>query len=107
MQNKTTNSKKAIGQVSVSKKPKTKHVTTKPNTAKTKPTKSTMILTLLRRAKGASLAELSTATGWMPHSVRGFLSGTVKKKMELTLSSTLNKKGQRRYYLSDNVEIGS
>jgi hypothetical protein len=36
-------------------------------------------------------------TGWQPHSVRGFLSGTVGKKMGLTVSSIQGEDGERRY----------
>ena len=46
-------------------------------------TKTAKILALLRRPAGASLPELRKATGWQPHSVRGLLSGAVKKKMGL------------------------
>lgn len=54
-------------------------------------------LDLLVRRDGASLSELVTATGWQPHSVRGFLSGTVKKKLGLTLHSSRGDDGSRRY----------
>jgi hypothetical protein len=37
------------------------------------------------------------ATGWQPHSVRGFLSGTVGKKMELAVLSTKGEDGERTY----------
>jgi hypothetical protein len=37
------------------------------------------------------------ATGWQPHSVRGFLSGTVGKKMGLTVISTKGEDGERSY----------
>lgn len=43
-------------------------------------TKTARILALLERTDGASLDELMAATGWQAHSVRGFLSGTVRKK---------------------------
>jgi hypothetical protein len=36
-------------------------------------------------------------TGWQPHSVRGFLSGTVGKKMGLTVTSTKGEDGERSY----------
>jgi hypothetical protein len=37
------------------------------------------------------------ATGWQPHSVRGFLSGTIRKKMGLTVVSTKGDDGERNY----------
>jgi len=37
------------------------------------------------------------ATGWQPHSVRGFLSGTVSKKMGLVVVSTKAEDGERTY----------
>ena len=51
-----------------------------------KPTKIATILKLLRRPKGASIAELQKATGWKPHSVRAALTGLRKKghKIERT-----------------------
>ena len=51
-----------------------------------KPTKTATILKLLRRPKGASIAELQKATGWKPHSVRAALTGLRKKghKIERT-----------------------
>lgn len=41
----------------------------------TKHSKSNLVVKLLRRAKGATLAELQEVTAWQPHSVRAFLSG--------------------------------
>ena len=48
------------------------------------------------RASGATLEELMKAAGWQPHSVRGFLSGTVSKKMGLRLES-FKRDDQRTY----------
>jgi uncharacterized protein DUF3489 len=59
--------------------------------------KSAKILDLLKRPDGATSKELMKATGWLPHSVRGFLSGTVRKKMGLTVTSTKGQDGQRTY----------
>jgi hypothetical protein len=60
-------------------------------------TKTAKILRLLGRPGGASLAELTKATGWQPHSVRGFLSGAVKRKMRLKLASVKRADGERAY----------
>ena len=43
--------------------------------------KTAKILDLLKRPGGVSSRELMKSTGWQAHSVRGFLSGTVRKKM--------------------------
>ena len=59
--------------------------------------KTAKILDLLKRPGGATARELMKATGWQPHSVRGFLSGTVGKKMGLTVTSTKVEDGERRY----------
>jgi hypothetical protein len=59
--------------------------------------KTEKVLDLLKRPKGATLKELLKATGWQPHSVRGFLSGTVGKKMGLTVTSTKGEDGERSY----------
>jgi hypothetical protein len=61
--------------------------------------KAAKVLGLLRRPHGASLKELMKATGWLAHSVRGFLSGTVAKRMGLKLASAKSEDGERRYTL--------
>jgi hypothetical protein len=50
--------------------------------------KTEKVLDLLKRPGGVTAKELIKATGWQPHSVRGFLSGTVGKKMGLPVTST-------------------
>lgn len=55
--------------------------------AKLPTTKAETILGLLRRPKGASVPEMADATGWQNHSVRGFLSGELKKKRGLAVLS--------------------
>jgi len=59
--------------------------------------KTAKVLDLLQRAGGASLKELMKATGWQAHSVRGFLSGALGKKMGLTVTSTKAADEERRY----------
>lgn len=59
--------------------------------------KAASILDLLKRPDGATLAELMKATGWQAHSVRGFLSGTVSKKLGLAVTSAKVQDGQRTY----------
>ena len=55
------------------------------------------MLTLLSRPDGASIDELMQATDWQQHSVRGFLAGTVKNKLGLTLNSSKATGEVRRY----------
>jgi len=59
--------------------------------------KTATMLQLLRRPGGAALAELMAATEWQAHSVRGFLSGTLRKKMGLQIESAKSAAGERRY----------
>jgi hypothetical protein len=61
------------------------------------PSKQQLCLELLRRPDGIGVKELQAATGWQAHSVRGFLFGTVKKKLGLTLSSDRTGDRPRRY----------
>ena len=75
-------------------------------TGKPKATKSDALLKLLRSSKGATIAAMMEATGWQAHSVRGFLSGTVKKKLGLNLASETGKDGARRYRIVDAPKAG-
>ena len=59
--------------------------------------KAAKVLELLKRPDGVTLKELRKATGWQAHSVRGFLSGAIRKKMGLTVTSTKTEDGERTY----------
>ena len=43
------------------------------------------------------MAEIAKATDWQNHSIRGFISGNLTKKMGLTVESTKNESGERTY----------
>ncbi len=50
-------------------------------------TKQALMIDLLKRKKGATIEEIVEATGWQPHSVRGAISGALKKKLGLAVTS--------------------
>ena len=60
-------------------------------------TKHDLILTLLRQRDGATITEMMEISGWQQHSVRGFLAGTIKKKLGLALTSSKTAGELRRY----------
>ncbi|MCH8155834.1 MAG: DUF3489 domain-containing protein [Proteobacteria bacterium] len=60
-------------------------------------TKQALLIDLLKRKKGATIEEIVEATGWQPHSVRGAISGTLKKKLGLMVTSEKPGDGPRRY----------
>jgi len=58
--------------------------------------KTTRVIALLRRPQGATLQAIMKATGWQTHSVRGFISGKLKKKLGLKVRS-VKREGKRVY----------
>ncbi len=60
-------------------------------------TKHDRVLELLSQRNGVTIPEMMDATGWQQHSVRGFLAGTVKKKLGFTLTSSKSEDELRRY----------
>ena len=56
-----------------------------------------IVIALLEKPEGASLAEIMEATGWQSHSVRGFISGSLAKKSGLKVDSFKRDDGQRAY----------
>src|SRR5215470_2266325 len=64
-----------------------------PSEAK-RPTKQEEVIAMLRRPEGATVDEVASATGWQRHTVRGVFSGTLKKKLGLTLASAKEERGR-------------
>lgn len=62
--------------------------------------KQDLVIQMLRRQSGVTVEDIVARTGWQPHSVRGFFSGLVKKKLKLPLVSDVGKDGARRYHIA-------
>ena len=62
-----------------------------------KNTKQARLIEMMQRAGGVPIQQIMDFTGWQQHSVRGFLSGTIKKKLGLTVISEKDKDGVRTY----------
>ena len=63
-------------------------------------TKQAQIIALLQRPEGASIAEITAATGWMAHSARGLISGSLKKKLGLDVTVATAAGRGRIYHVS-------
>ena len=60
-------------------------------------TKLAALVAALRRPQGATNVQLMLATGWQPHSVRGAISGLLRKRLGLDVTLTRNAAGERVY----------
>ncbi len=66
--------------------------TPKPEPERVKPipragTKQALLIKMLEAPDGATIAEIAAATNWQPHTVRGAMSGALKKRLGLTITS--------------------
>jgi len=66
-------------------------------------TKQAEIIALLQRPEGASITEIVDATGWAAHSARGMISGALKKKLGMEVSTTSDEQRGRIYHISRSV----
>lgn len=79
------------------------HIAAAPAASPTKaPTKTDIILGLLRREQGATLENLVAATGWLPHTTRAALTG-IKRKGHVLSSEKVN---GARIYRAITAEVG-
>lgn len=53
-----------------------------------------LLVTMLQRSEGATIAQISEATGWQAHSVRGAISGAIKKKLGFEVASEVSQTGR-------------
>jgi hypothetical protein len=64
-------------------------------------TKQALLIDLLKRKKGATIEEIVKVTSWQPHSIRGAISGTLKKKLGLVVTSERIGDRGRVYQIAD------
>lgn len=62
--------------------------------------KQALVIEMLRRPEGATVRQISEATGWQAHTVRGALAGALKKKLGLAIVSEKPKGGERVYRIA-------
>lgn len=65
--------------------------------------KQALVIALLQRPEGATIAQIMEATQWQQHTVRGTLAGSLKKRLGLTITSTKEVGGQRVYRIKGNT----
>jgi hypothetical protein len=75
-----------------------------PQSDEKRPSKQDAVIAMLRRPEGATVDEVASATGWQRHTVRGVFSGTLKKKLGLTLASAQEERG-RVYRIADSERV--
>ena len=65
-----------------------------PQSDATRPSKQGEVIAMLRRPEGATIDEIASAMSWQRHTVRGLFSGTLKKKLGLSLASAPEERGR-------------
>ena len=69
-----------------------------------RPSKQDVVIAMLRQPEGATVDEVASVTGWQRHTVRGVFSGTLKKKLGLTLASAKEERG-RVYRIAEPARV--
>jgi hypothetical protein len=87
----------ALGQTGETLAPENGHGAPPATTAHRRPNKQAMLIEMLEAPDGATIAQIVEATGWQPHTVRGAISGSLKKKLGLNVLSE-KVEGRGRFY---------
>jgi len=66
----------------------------------TNQSKKDQVIALLSKKDGLYISELIKITGWQAHSIRGFISGTLRKKLNLNVISETSSNGSRKYKIA-------
>ncbi len=82
-------------------KPATARKATKKAAAPEATSKQAMLIEMLRSEKGATNAEIAKALAWQPHTVRGAISGGLKKRLGLIFTSEMIDGRGRVYHIAD------
>lgn len=69
--------------------------TAKPRTREN--SKQATVIQMLQRPEGATVQQICDTTGWQKHTVRGTLSGALKRKLGLNITSSKSERGERVY----------
>jgi uncharacterized protein DUF3489 len=69
-----------------------------------RPSKQEVVIAMLRQPEGATVDEVASVTGWQRHTVRGVFSGTLKKKLGLSLASAQEERG-RVYRIAEPASV--
>ncbi len=68
--------------------------------------KQSQLINLLHRPEGATLSELISVTGWQAHSIRGIISGVLRKKLGLVVIRFKSESGESGYRIASPVVSG-
>jgi Protein of unknown function (DUF3489) len=69
-----------------------------------RPSKQDVVIAMLRQPEGTTVDEVASVTGWQRHTVRGVFSGSLKKKLRLTLASAKEERG-RVYRIAEPASL--
>ena len=86
----------------IARKPTATKVKNRTPAPATRPaTKQALLIDLLKRKEGATIDEIVAATGWQAHSVRGAISGTLKKKLGMAVTTAKTPERGRVYRIAE------